>query len=81
MVANNGNPEGLFRSGFMQSGAVIPVGDITHGQPFFDMVVQNAGCAKSRDKIECLRSISAEKFAAAVNSGPSFVGFRVSQSR
>jgi hypothetical protein len=29
MVANGGNPEGLFRAAFMQSGSPIPAGDIT----------------------------------------------------
>lgn len=27
MVANNGDNEGLFRAGFMESGSPIPVGD------------------------------------------------------
>ena len=30
MLANGGNPEGLFRAAFMQSGSPTPVGDITH---------------------------------------------------
>ncbi|KAJ8521685.1 hypothetical protein ONZ45_g1652 [Pleurotus djamor] len=39
MVANNGNNEGLFRGAFMQSGSPIPVGDITHGQPYYDAIL------------------------------------------
>ena len=32
MLADGGDTKGLFRAGFMQSGAPIPVGDITNGQ-------------------------------------------------
>ncbi|KAF4576963.1 hypothetical protein EYR36_004947 [Pleurotus pulmonarius] len=38
MVANNGNHEGLFRGAFMQSGSPIPVGDISHGQTYYDAI-------------------------------------------
>jgi len=32
MLTNNGDSGGLFRGAFMQSGAPIPVGNITRGQ-------------------------------------------------
>ena len=32
MLVNGGNTEGLFRAGFMQSGATIPVGGMENGQ-------------------------------------------------
>ncbi|KAG5654307.1 hypothetical protein H0H81_004726 [Sphagnurus paluster] len=47
MVANNGNAEGLFRGGFMQSGSPIPVGDITNGQKYYDALVSQTGCSGS----------------------------------
>jgi hypothetical protein len=32
MLTNGGNTGGLFRGAFMQSGAPIPIGDISDGQ-------------------------------------------------
>ncbi len=32
MIANDGDAEGLFRAGIMQSGSPLPVGDFEHGQ-------------------------------------------------
>ena len=61
MIANNGNHENLFRGVFMQSGAVLPIGDITNGQPEFDDIIQQVGCASSEDKIACLRATPFEK--------------------
>jgi hypothetical protein len=77
MVTNNGNTDGLFRAGFMQSGALLPVGDITNGQPFFDMLVNNTGCSSARDKLDCLRSVSEEEFQNAVDLSPAIFGFMV----
>jgi len=75
MVTNNGDTEGLFRAGFMQSGAQVPIGDITHGQPFFDALVANVGCTGSPDVIECLRNVSEEAFQDAVNASPGIISF------
>jgi hypothetical protein len=77
MVTNNGNTDGLFRAGFMQSGAPFPIGDITGGQPFFDMLVNNTGCSSAKDKLDCLRSVSEEKFQSAVDLSPGIQGFMV----
>ena len=72
MLANGGDTEGLFRAGIMQSGGPAPVGDITHGQPFYDMLVNNTGCTGSEDTLECMRNASEETFQNAVNMSPSF---------
>lgn len=78
MLSNNGNTEGLFRAGFMQSGAALAAGDITSGQNVFDIFVQNAGCAGSKDVLDCLRNISAEDFQTAADASPTISSFRVS---
>jgi len=75
MLTNDGNTGGLFRAGFMQSGAPTPIGDITEGQPFFDMLVANTGCNGSSDVLACLRSVSEERFQDAVNASPSISSF------
>ena len=77
MLANNGDTEGLFRAGVMQSGAPTPAGDITHGQPFFDMLVNNTGCSSAKDKLDCLRDVSEEQFQDAVNLSPGINSFKV----
>lgn len=77
LLTNNGNNEGLFRAAFMQSGAPVAVGDITHGQPFFDQFVKDTGCSGAKDVLECLRSVSEEDFQAAADKSPPIIGFRV----
>ena len=77
MLTNGGNTEGLFRAGFMQSGAALPYGDITGGQPSFDMLVENTGCTNAKDKLDCLRNVSEDEFQAAVNQSPSILGYTV----
>jgi len=41
MLAEGDNTEGLFRAAFMESGAPIPVGDVTKGQVYYDNVVSD----------------------------------------
>ena len=55
MIANGGNTEGLFHGAFMESGAVIPMGDMELGQQDYDNLVQATGCAGTEDTLECLR--------------------------
>jgi hypothetical protein len=55
MVTNGGNTEGLFHGAFMESGAVIPRGDISLGQHDYDDLVRETGCAGAEDSLECLR--------------------------
>ncbi|KAF8578463.1 carotenoid ester lipase precursor [Ramaria rubella] len=75
LVVNDGNPTGLFRGAFMESGSPLPTTDLTAGQPFFDQLVANTGCSGSNDVLACLRAVPAETFQIAVNESPSISGF------
>ncbi|KAN0139660.1 Alpha/Beta hydrolase fold [Lactarius tabidus] len=76
MLANGGNPEGLFRAAFMQSGSPTPVGDLTNGQPYYDFLVQQTNCSGSSDTLECLRTVPYEELIAAINLTPSLFSFQ-----
>jgi acetylcholinesterase len=75
MVANGGNPEGLFRAAFMQSGSPIPAGDITLGQPYYDFLVERTNCSGSSDTLGCLRTAPYDKLKAAMLSTPSLYSY------
>jgi carboxylesterase type B len=77
MVLNNGNNEGLFRAAVMQSGSPGPFGDIEHGQVFYDIVVENAGCKGARDTLECLRQVPYETYKKATDDAPGIIAIRV----
>ena len=77
MLTNDGNAEGLFRGGIMQSGSPLPVGDITHGQKYYDFMVERTGCAGANDTLQCLRQVPYEAFQAASNSTPSIFDYQV----
>jgi acetylcholinesterase len=77
MVANGGNTEGLFRGAFMESGAVIPTGDISLGQPDYDALVQETGCAGTQDTLECLRQAPFPALQAAMNNSLGYLSYRV----
>ena len=70
MLTNGGNTEGLFRAAFMQSGSPIPVGDITHGQRYYDAVVQEVGCSTASDTLACLRTVDYAALHRAMNNSP-----------
>ncbi|KAG2125787.1 alpha beta-hydrolase [Suillus clintonianus] len=71
MLAYDGNNEGLFRAAFMQSGSPTPMGDITHGQRYYDFIVDKTGCKGSNDTLECLRGVPGDVLHAAVDKTPS----------
>lgn len=77
MVANDGNNEGLFRGGFMQSGSPIPVGDIVHGQQYFDAIVSQTGCSSAADKLNCLRGVPFDDLNDAINASPGIFAYQV----
>lgn len=77
MVTNGGDTEGLFRGAFMQSGMVLPSGDVSLGQQDYDNLVQAAGCAGAKDTLECLRQVPFPTLKDAVNMSPSFLSYRV----
>ena len=76
MLANGGNTEGLFRGAFMQSGAPIPVGDITHGQQYYDAIVKETGCSGSADTLDCLRTVPYSSLKAAINKSPGIFDYQ-----
>ncbi|KAH9175637.1 Alpha/Beta hydrolase protein [Lactarius sanguifluus] len=68
MLANGGNTEGLFRAAFMQSGSPTATGDITHGQKYYDDLVERIGCSSSSDTLACLRAAPYEELKATIDS-------------
>lgn len=78
MIANGGNTEGLFRGAFMQSGAPIPVGDITHGQIDYDELVARTKCSVAKDTLQCLRHVPFDTLKDAVDRSPGIFSYNVS---
>ncbi|KAI0060460.1 alpha/beta-hydrolase [Artomyces pyxidatus] len=76
MVTNGGDTEGLFRGAIMQSGGPIPVGDITHGQRYYDDIVKLTGCDRSKDTLQCLRTVPYATLKAAVDQSPNFFAYQ-----
>ncbi|KAF9220267.1 alpha/beta-hydrolase [Gyrodon lividus] len=70
MVTNGGNTDGLFRAAFMESGSPISVGDITHGQKYYDALVYETGCSTACDTLQCLREVPYETLLNAMNQSP-----------
>jgi carboxylesterase type B len=77
MIAKNCNAEGLFRGAIMQSGAPVPVGDITKGQIYYDAIVRGTGCSGSRDTLQCLRKVPFYRLKAAIDNTPNFFSYQV----
>ena len=77
MVANGGNAEGLFHGAFMESGAVVPSGDVTLGQQDYDDLVRETGCTGAVDTLECLRQLPFPALKEAANKAASFWSYRV----
>ena len=78
MLMNKGNPNGFFRGAFMESGAPIPVGDITHGQRYYDAIVREVGCQRSFNSLNCLRQVDYEHIRAAMLASPALLSYQVS---
>ncbi|KAF8158420.1 carotenoid ester lipase precursor [Crassisporium funariophilum] len=76
MLANGGNTQGLFRAAFMQSGAPIPVGDITNGQKYYDAIVSDTGCNSAADTLACLRAVPYPALKAAINKSPGIFSYQ-----
>ena len=58
-----------------ESGSVIPTQDLSAGQPFYDSIVKQTGCAGSSDTLACLRTVPFQDLLDAVNQTPSIFGF------
>ncbi|KAH9058058.1 carotenoid ester lipase precursor [Lactarius vividus] len=76
MLANGGNTGGLFRAAFMQSGSPTATGGITHGQRYYDDLVESTGCSGSSDTLACLREAPYQKLKAAMDSTPSLFAYQ-----
>jgi len=76
MLTNNGNQEGLFRGAVMQSGGPIPVGDIEHGQQYYDFMVKETGCKAQTDTLDCLRKVPYDTYKRAMDKTPNFFAYQ-----
>ena len=76
MVTNGGDTEGLFRGAFMESGSPIPVGDITHGQPYYDTLVNLTGCSDASDTLQCLRGVPYDTLMDAIDTTPNIFSYQ-----
>ncbi|TFY79845.1 hypothetical protein EWM64_g4166 [Hericium alpestre] len=80
MVTNGGDVEGLFRAGVMDAGSPIPVGDISHGQQYYDTLVQQTGCSNASDTLECLRQAPYDQLKAAMDQTPAITSYKILNS-
>ncbi|KAH6874982.1 carotenoid ester lipase [Coprinopsis sp. MPI-PUGE-AT-0042] len=76
MVAYNGTDEGLFHAAFMQSGAPIPIGNLTGGQPYYNDLVNATGCGGQNDTLSCLRSVPVANLTAGINQSPGIYAYQ-----
>ncbi|KAG6910657.1 hypothetical protein DXG01_008701 [Tephrocybe rancida] len=76
MIANNGDTEGLFRAGFMQSGSPIPVAGLENGQKYYDQIVSQTGCSSSSDTLACLRTVPYKTLKAAIDATPGIFAYQ-----
>ena len=77
MITNGGDTEGLFRGAFMESGAVLPNGDISLVQQHYDNLVRATGCAGAEDILECLRRVPFPELKKAVSMSPTLPSYQV----
>ena len=61
----------------MQSGAAVSVGDITHGQPYYDALVADTGCSGANDTLQCLREVPYDTLLNAVMRSPPVASYQV----
>ncbi|EPT05372.1 hypothetical protein FOMPIDRAFT_1156199 [Fomitopsis schrenkii] len=76
MAWNEGNPEGLFRAGVMQSGPPISLGTVAEGQTYYDQLVENTGCSGEQDTLSCLRSVDYLELQVAIAKSPGFFTYQ-----
>ena len=50
-----------------ESGSVFPTQDLSAGQPYYDSIVNQTGCARSSDTLACLRTVPFQDLFDAVN--------------
>ena len=81
MLTNDGNTEGLFRGAIMNAGSPIPTGDIANQQPYYDTIVEHAGCANATDTLQCLREVPTESLLAAAATLPNLFEYPASRTQ
>ncbi|KIM47456.1 hypothetical protein M413DRAFT_22120 [Hebeloma cylindrosporum] len=70
------NRDDLFQSAFMQSGTVIPVGDIRDAQKHYNSLVNATGCERPKtNTLSCLRGLPYEILKEAVDNSQSFTSY------
>ncbi|EMD32791.1 hypothetical protein CERSUDRAFT_118502 [Gelatoporia subvermispora B] len=74
MVTNGGNPEGLFRGAFIESGAPLPLGNYTQGQVAYDALVNATNCTSASSTLECLREVPFDTLKEAILDTTALVG-------
>ena len=77
MVANGGDDEGLFRAAVLSCGSLVPTGDLSNQQRFFDIVLAGTGCSGAVDKLGCLRAVPAANLTAAAAAIPNLFDYPV----
>lgn len=77
LVANGGDSEGLFRGAIMQSGAALPVGDVTLGQKHYDDLVLRTSCLHAEDTLDCLRHTPYKTLKAAIDTSMGLFDYTV----
>jgi hypothetical protein len=77
LVANEGDPEGLFRGAIMQSGAPLPIGDVTLGQKHYDDLVLRTSCLHTDDTLDCLRRTPYETLRTAIEASMGIFDYTV----
>ena len=77
MHYNCGNTEGVFRSGFMESGTALPSGHVDRDclQSKYDGVVTDSG--RPQTATPCLRQVPTSVLKAATDKTPSFLSYQV----
>lgn len=80
LVAHDGDQEGLFRGAYMESASIPVLGGMEGAQIYYDRLVADAGCTEHPDTLQCLRDVPYDKFKAAMDASPSFLGYQVLQS-
>ena len=77
LIANGGDPEGLYRGAIMQSGAPLPFGDSTLGQKHYDDLVLRTSCSHAEDTLDCLRRTPYETLKAAIDTSMGIFDYTV----
>ncbi|KAL5344006.1 Alpha/Beta hydrolase protein [Aspergillus crustosus] len=66
--AYGGRDDGLFRGAIMQSGgSILRSGNATENQEAYDEIVSKVGCSRTKDTLQCLRTVPFETLNALFN--------------